>query len=106
MPPALGLIILECPNPLNDRPEFCVVRDNQVIGRSIARVVVDAAERVVTGMEPVVEIIERLVLPPALSVGFGSGLHPFLTRWRHGLSARVCRRTVSRSTGGNPSVFP
>lgn len=95
---ALRLIILELPGALKHGPEFLVVRDKQVVGRQSTFVLVDAADRVVKGMELVVQIIEGLVLPFSLLAGLGSGLH-HIGQVDQGLNRRATLRLLGEVLG-------
>lgn len=59
----LRLIILELPEPFEDRSEFFVVGDCQGIGWLLSQRFLDGADVVVDGMELIMEIVEHLIDP-------------------------------------------
>jgi hypothetical protein len=55
---ALRLIILEFPEPFEDRSEFFVMCDGQCIGRLFFHRFLDAADAIVDGMELIMKIVK------------------------------------------------
>jgi len=63
---ALGLIVLEFPQPFENRHQFLLVRHGEVVGRRFGLCVRYTAERIIERMELVVQVIEGAVdaFPP------------------------------------------